>query len=117
MKTLLALAGFLCAAHAQTKLEVTSALGTKFYSLPDDKGVVAAAQKALAADPRNPALFLKLAQAQASVWEDREAVETCTRGLSIDPKAVALLIERGHRELPLREFARAKEDLARAVAL
>jgi acetylornithine deacetylase/succinyl-diaminopimelate desuccinylase-like protein len=118
MKTLLVcVAGFACLAQAETKLEVTSALGTKFYSLPDEKGVVAAAEKALAADPRNPALFLKLALAQASVWEDREAVETCTRGLAVAPDRADLLIERGHRELPLRQFDMAKDDLARAVKL
>jgi tetratricopeptide (TPR) repeat protein len=102
---------------AKTVLEVTSPLGTKFYSIPDDKGVVEAAQKALAADPKNPDLFLKLAQAHAAVWQDREAVEACTRGLSLAPKNAALLTERGHRELPLRQFVKAREDLSRAVEL
>jgi TolA-binding protein len=55
-------------APAQTKLEVTSKLGTKFYSLADDKGAVAGAQKSLAANPKSPELLLKLAQAQVSVW-------------------------------------------------
>jgi len=106
-------------AGAQTPpaLEVTSALGAKFYSLPDDKGAVAAAQKDLAADPKNAGLLLKLAQAQASVWQDREAVETLTRALAIAPDNAALYTERGHRELPLREFSRALADLNRAVAL
>ena len=98
-------------------LEVTSALGTKFYALPDEKGVVAAAGKSLAADPKNPGLLLKMVQAQVSVWRDREAVATCTRALSITPKDVDLLTERGHRELPLRDFKRALADLSRAVAL
>src|SRR5579871_5425556 len=81
-------------------LEATSPLGTKFYSIPDGKGVVQAAQKALAAEPKNPDLFLKLAQAHAAVWQDREAVEACTRGLALAPKNAALLTERGHRQLP-----------------
>ncbi len=50
-----------------------------FYSLPDEKGVVAAARKNLAADPKNPDLLMKLEAAQVSVWQDREAVATCTR--------------------------------------
>lgn len=104
------------AAQAQT-LQVTSTLGTKFYSLPDEKGVVAEAQKNLAADPKNAALLLKLAQAQAAVWQDREAAETCSRALAIAPENADLYLERGHRELPLREFARARADLERAVAL
>jgi tetratricopeptide (TPR) repeat protein len=98
-------------------LEVTSGLGAKFYSLPDEKGVVATAEKNLAADPKNAVLLLKLAQAQASVWQDREAVATLTRAIEIAPDDAALYTERGHRELPLREFSRALADLNRAVAL
>ena len=105
------------AAPAQTRLEITSKLGTKFYSLADEKGAVAAAQKNLAADSKNPDLLLKLAQAQISVWEDKEAVETLTRALAISPQNADLYTERGHRELPLREFARARADLSRATAL
>jgi tetratricopeptide (TPR) repeat protein len=105
------------AATAQTKLEVTSRLGTKFQSLADEKGAVAAAQKNLAADPKSPDLLLKLAQAQISVWEDREAVETLTGALAISPRDGNLYTERGHRELPLREFAQARADLTQAAAL
>jgi tetratricopeptide (TPR) repeat protein len=105
--------------HGQSaaRPEVTSPLGRTFQSQPDDKAVVSAAENALAADPKNVKLFLKLSQAQASVWQDKEAVETCTRGLAIDPNNADLLTERGHRELPLRQFTRARDDLKRAVAL
>ena len=98
-------------------LEVTSKLGAKFYSLADEKHAIADARKALAADPKNPALLLKLAQAQFSVWENKEAAETLTRALVISPKNADLLIERGHRELPLREFTKARADLTRGAAL
>ncbi|MGA2596029.1 MAG: prolyl oligopeptidase family serine peptidase [Bryobacteraceae bacterium] len=98
-------------------LELTSPLGTKYYSLPDEKGVIAAAQKNVDADPKNPALLLKLAQAQASVWQDREAVATCTRALAMAPDNAEIYLERGHRELPLREFQNAKADLQKAAAL
>ena len=108
---------FATAAAAQTTIEITSKLGTKFYSLADEKGAVAAAQKNLAADPKSPDLLLKLAQAQISVWQDKEAVETLTRALAISPDNADLYVERGHRELPLREFARARDDLSRAAAL
>lgn len=103
-------------AQAQT-LEVTSALGTKYYSLPDEKGAVAAAQKAVDADPRNAALLLKLAQAQAAVWQEKESVATCTRALEIAPDNADLYTERGHRELPLRQFAKARDDLQKAAEL
>jgi tetratricopeptide (TPR) repeat protein len=105
------------AATAQTRLEVTSKLGTKFQSLTDEKGTVAAARKNRAADPKNPGLLLKLAQAQISVWQDKEAVETLTRALAISPRSAELYTERGHRELPLREFAKARADLTQAAAL
>jgi len=105
------------AATAQTRLEVTSRLGTKFESLADEKGAVAVARKNLAADPKSPDLLLKLAQAQISVWEDKEAVQTLTRALEVYPRSAGLYTERGHRELPLREFARARADLTQAAAL
>jgi len=107
-----------CAAMLQAQsYQVTSPQGTKFSSLPDEKGAVAEAEKALAADARNPALLLKLAQAQFGVWQDREAVATLTRALEISPQDAQLYTERGHRELPLREFTKARADLTRAVEL
>jgi tetratricopeptide (TPR) repeat protein len=107
------------ALHGQTdsRVELTSPLGRTFHSQPDDKSVVSAAEAALAADPKNVKLFLKLSQAQASVWQDKEAAATCTRGLAIDPNNADLLTERGHRELPLRQFTLARDDLKRAIAI
>ena len=100
-----------------TSLEATSKLGAKFFSLVDEKGAVAEAQKNLAADPKNPALLLKLAQAQFSVWQDKQAVDTLTRAITISPLDGALYIERGHRELPLRRFTEARADLERGAEL
>ena len=120
MKTACAIVSLLTltgAVRGQVILEVTSALGTKFYSQPDEKGVVAAAQKKLAADPNNVDLILKLAQAQAGIWQYREAVATCTRALATAPDNADVLLERGHRELGLREFDHARADLHRAAAL
>jgi Flp pilus assembly protein TadD len=112
-------AGFLCllalaTASAQT-LEVTSKLGRKFYSMPDPNGVVDVAQKNL--DPKSSDSLLKLAQAQFSVWQNKEAVETLTRAIALSPQNGDLYTERGHRYLPLREFAKARTDLTRAAAL
>ncbi len=101
----------------ETKPEVVNGLGAKFTSLPDEKGVVAAAQKTFEADPNNPDLLVKLALAQASVWQDREAVATLTNALALAPNDAAIYTERGHRELPLREFARARADLTHAAQL
>jgi len=103
---------------AQTgRLELKSPLSRQFHSLADNKGVIPAAEKALAEHPTDVKLILKLAQAHAAVWEDQEAVAICTRGLKIDPNNAGLLLERGHRELPLRQFAAARDDLKRAAEL
>src|SRR5258706_8643262 len=67
--------------------------------LPDDKGVVAEAQKKLAADPKNPALFLALGNAQAGLQRMNEAIATFTKGLEVEPESVPLLLNRGHRYL------------------
>jgi tetratricopeptide (TPR) repeat protein len=109
-------AGALCG-ETGPRAEITSPLGRNFQSLADEKGVVAEAEKALAADPKNVKLILKLSQAQASVWQDKEAVETCDRGLALEPNSADLLTERGHRRLPLRQFQEARADLKRAIAL
>jgi len=106
-----------CLFSQNQPLELRSPLGREFHSIPDEKGVVAAAEKALAEHPQDIKLILKLAQAHASVWEDKEAVDVCTRGLAIDPANVDLLVERGHRELPLRRFTEARDDLRRATKL
>lgn len=110
-------AATLSAQTAPSVLELTSPLGTSLYSLPDHQGAVAAARKALAADPKNPDLLMKLEAAQVSVWQDREAVATCTQVLKVAPARADVYIERGHRELPLRDFKHALADLNRAVAL
>ena len=97
--------------------ELTSKLGRKFYSLPDPKGTVAAAQKAVAADPKNVDLLMKLEAAQVGVSQDREAIATCTRVIALAPKNAAAWVERGHREVSLREFERAFTDSTHAATL
>lgn len=112
-------AGAQCGARSKTltgAFEVTSALGRKLYALPDDDSVTAARKK-LDADPKNPALFLALSQAEAGRRQYREAVATCTKGLAISPDNADLYIERGHREVGLREFARAQSDLEHAASI
>lgn len=97
--------------------EVTTALGRKFYSAPDPKGTIAAAQQALAADPKNVDLMMKLEAAQVGVWQDREAIATCTRVIAIAPTNAAAYVDRGHREVSLRQFDRAIQDSTYAATL
>jgi tetratricopeptide (TPR) repeat protein len=96
--------------------EVTSQLGRKLYAQPDDDTVIAARKK-LAANPRNVSLVIALSQAQAGRRQYREAVATCTKWLRLHPGNAEVYIERGHRELGLREFVVAERDLQRATAL
>src|SRR5579872_58664 len=119
MKNLLpaALLMAFCLEAGSGRFEVTSATGTKFYSLPDDKGVVSAAIDKMAQDPKNPAVLLKLAQAHASIWQEREAVAVCTAAIKFAPDNAAAYLERGHRELPLRQFRDALDDLNHSVKL
>ena len=113
----------LCAAGAARgqgagALELTSALGRKLYALPDD-AAVSDAKRALAAEPKNAALALALSKAQAGRRQYKEAVATDTAALAsipaADPANADLLLERGHRELGLRDFAAARRDLDAAV--
>jgi tetratricopeptide (TPR) repeat protein len=108
--------GSATALKAQGALELTSGLGRKLYALPDDQAVTDA-RKALAADPKNVALVLKLSKAEASRRQYKEAVATDAEGLSFAPKSPDLYLERGHRELGLRQFQPAKTDLEQAAKL
>jgi tetratricopeptide (TPR) repeat protein len=100
----------------QGALELTSGLGRKLYALPDDASITAARAK-LAADPNNPSLAIALSQALAGRRQYREAIDTCTKALASAPDNAALLIERGHRELGMRNFTAAQADLERATSL
>jgi tetratricopeptide (TPR) repeat protein len=97
-------------------LELTSGLGRKLYSLPDDERVIDA-RKSLAADPNNVERVLQLSKAEAGRRQYREAVATSTEGLAFAPKSADLYLERGHRELGLREFKAAMTDLEQATRL
>src|SRR5215475_594013 len=97
-------------------LQVTSSLGRKLYSLPDDQSVIDA-RKSLGADPKNVERVLQLSKAEAGRRQYREAVATSTQGLAFAPNSADLYLERGHRELGLREFKAAMNDLEQATRL
>ncbi len=58
------LVGFGLAAEPRGVYEITSGLGRKLYSLPDDAALIAA-RKAFAADPKSADLAIRLSKAQA----------------------------------------------------
>lgn len=87
------------------------------YSAQPDTGAIARAERALAADPRNPDRILQLDRAQAAVRQFREAIETLTRGIADVPGNALLYLDRGHRWISVREFDRALADLERGATL
>ena len=102
-------------------LEVTSGLGRNLYALPDDQAVTDA-RKSFAEDPKNVERVLALSKAEAARRQYREAVATSTEGLAFAPNSSAqdradLYLERGHRELGLREFRKAMSDLEQVTRL
>ena len=105
------------AAQTQNEPEVVSPLGVKFYSLPDEKSVVAEAEKKLAADPKNIDLIIALGRAQATVWRYRDAIATYTRGIAMDPSNAMLYRHRGHRYITTRQFDKAVADMETAAKL
>jgi len=78
---------------------------------------VAAAERALAGDPRNVDLLIRLGVAQSGVRQFREAIATFSRGLAIAPNNPMLYRWRGHRYLSVREFDRSMADLTRGFGL
>ncbi len=94
--------------------ETTSALGQKLFAQIDD-GSIAAARGKLSSGRPSPAAYLALSKAEAGRRQYREAVKTDTEALAVFPDNAELLLERGHRELGLREFAAAQKDLEHAV--
>lgn len=100
------------AAHGA--LEVTSGLGRKLYALPYDQTVIDA-RKSLEVEPKDVERVLALSRAEANRRQYREAVATSTQGLTFAPVNADLYLEQGHRELGLREFRSAMNDLENAT--
>jgi tetratricopeptide (TPR) repeat protein len=105
-------------ALAQTAApELVSPLGTKHYAQADEKGEIAAAEKKLAADPKNIEALIALGRAQATVWHYREAIATYTKGLAMEPNNALLYRHRGHRFISTRQFDKAVADMEKAAKL
>ncbi len=102
---------------AQGTPEVVSPFGTKFYAQPDEKNVIAEAEKKLEANPQNIELLIALGRAQASVWRYRDAIATYTRGIALEPQNAMLYRHRGHRYISTRQFDRAVIDMDNAAKL
>jgi tetratricopeptide (TPR) repeat protein len=113
---LAALPATLAAVAAAQNPEYRSASGSTYLS-QRDTGAVARAQAALAADPGNVDLVIRLGAAQAAVRQYREAIATYTRGLATQPDNALLYRYRGHRYISVRELDSALADLERGNRL
>jgi tetratricopeptide (TPR) repeat protein len=82
--------------------------------LPDEKGIVAEAEKKLAADPTNVELVLALGKAQSDLRRFEDAIATYTQGLEVNPDEPRLYLNRGHRHITMRRFDQALRDLNNA---
>src|SRR2546430_6411129 len=82
-----------------------------------DRGAMARAESALAADPQSVERIVQLGVAQSGARQFREAIQTFTRGLTIAPNDAVLYRWRGHRYLSVRQFDRALDDLTRGSRL
>lgn len=109
-------AGAAAAPAAGQSVQYRSPAGVEYRAQPDT-GPIARAAAALAADPRDVELIIRLGVAQSGAREFREAIRTFTRGLAIAPDDAALYRWRGHRYLSVREFDRARADLTRGSRL
>ena len=101
-------------AQSQGAFETTSLLGRKLYAMSGDDAISAAKGK-LSNTSRSAAEYLALSKAEAGRRQYQEAVKTDTEALAAYPENADLLLERGHRELGLRQFAAAQKDLEHAV--
>lgn len=97
-------------------VQYRSAAGVEYRSQLDT-GVIARAERALAADPRNVERIIEVGIAQSGARQFREAIRTFTRGLRIAPNDPVLYRWRGHRYLSVRELDRALDDLTRGSRL
>lgn len=97
--------------------ELTTLLGRPVFARADTDGVIAKADAALAADPRNVDLLLAAARARDVALQFHAAIDVYTRALTVAPDDVRVLRFRGHRYISVRDFDRAAADLQRAADL
>lgn len=91
------------AGFPQDEAQYVSAAGKKYYAQPDAK--------------ENVAALIALGDAHAALWNHKEAIRVYGRAFALDPNNATLHQQRGHRYLSIRELARARADLEKAVAL
>src|SRR5688500_4542171 len=112
-----ALVCMLAAPAGAEEPQYVPAAGHKCHAPAHGKGVVAEARKKLEADPKSVPLLIALGDAQAGVWDQRGALATYERAFALGPASALLHQQRGHRYLSVRELAKARADLEKAVEM
>lgn len=102
---------------AERRPELTTLLGREVFARGDADGAIAAADAALAADPRNVDLVLAAARTRDAALQFHAAIDLYGRGLALAPRDVRLWRFRGHRYISIRRFDLAVADLEQAAAL
>ena len=102
-------------AQEQGPFEVTSLIGKRLFAERDDETISSAKRRSISKGSQAVADYISLSKAEAGRRQYREAVNTASEGLAKFPENADLLLERGHRELGLRDFLAAQKDLERAL--
>src|SRR5712691_13520679 len=63
------------------------------------------------------AALAALADAQAGLWNIKQAIRLYDRALALDPQNATAYQQRGHRQLSIREFQKSRADLEKAASL
>jgi tetratricopeptide (TPR) repeat protein len=92
-----------CTALAQGEVQYQSPSGKKYYAQADAKD--------------NVTQLLALADAQAGLWNIKEAIRIYDRVLALDPGNATAYQQRGHRNLSIRELQKARADLEKATSM
>lgn len=102
---------------------MVSLLGRQLYSeppganLPKLEADLITARQLLTDAPDDPSRIVWVGRRLGYLWRINEAIDVYTSGIEEHPKYAALYRHRGHRQITLRRFDEAIDDLERAAAL
>lgn len=106
-------------AHPTASSEAAKAFaeGNAAYEKAENDKALAAYDRAIALDAKNPDFHLARGRTLARLQRHDEAVDACSKALELGPNNAAALIDRGHYYINLHQVDRALVDLTRAEAM
>lgn len=78
---------------------------------------LAAAQKTLAANPKDAEAIIWVGRRYGYLWRFNDAIAMFSKGIAMYPDNPKFYRHRGHRYISIREFAKAQADFEKAAAL